>query len=227
MTPLPPAPWHTLRIDSVFHSPCTREYLLVAINAYSRLLEVEIVQSTSASTTIPKLVNVSLWHMAFLLSCAVTIDHHSQATCSRDTRRTTASSTEESLHCSHKPTLRWWSHSQKIYSLLMHTEGKKWAEHLHRFLLNYRTTPHTTTCQAPATLFINRQVRNKLPQLTPKVSDKQLKETDQKAETKMKNYADTRWRALSHCVCQLGAQFSFVSRSTTSSPHNMIHEPLK
>ena len=104
-----------------------------------------------------------------------------------------------------------------------HTEGKIWAEHLHRFLLNYRNTPHTTTGQAPATLLFNRKVRNKLPQLMPKVSNKQLRETDQKAKAKMKNYADTRWKA-KPSVCQLETQFLSASQNTTSSLHDMSHE---
>ena len=71
-------------------------------------------------------------------------------------------------------------------------------EQLHRFLLNYQTTPHTTTGQAPATLLFNRKVRNKLPQLVPKVSDKQLIERDRpesQSQDEDSNYAYTRRRA--------------------------------
>ena len=54
MSVLPPEPWHTLNIDFCAPFP-TGEYLLVVIDAYSRFPEVEIVTSTSARATIPKL----------------------------------------------------------------------------------------------------------------------------------------------------------------------------
>ena len=69
-----------------------------------------------------------------------------------------------------------------------HTEGKQWTKHLYKFLLNYRTTPHSTTGYAPPTLLFNRAVCNKLPQITPPKSsaNQQVKENDQKAKSKMK-----------------------------------------
>ena len=48
-----------------------------------------------------------------------------------------------------------------------HVESKTWKIYLYKFLLNYRTMPHSTTGFIPAELLfmINRNVRNKLPQL--------------------------------------------------------------
>ena len=54
MSPLPPEPWHTLHVDFCGPFP-TGEYLFVAIDAYSRFPEVEIINSTSSTATIPKL----------------------------------------------------------------------------------------------------------------------------------------------------------------------------
>jgi hypothetical protein len=54
MTEMPELPWRTVHID--FYGPLpSSEYLLVAVNRYSRFPEVEIVHSTRASTVIPKL----------------------------------------------------------------------------------------------------------------------------------------------------------------------------
>ena len=54
MTEIPELPWRTIHID--FYGPLpTSEYLLVAVDRYSRFPEVEIVHSTRASTVIPKL----------------------------------------------------------------------------------------------------------------------------------------------------------------------------
>lgn len=53
-TTMPKGPWETVHID--FYGPLpTGEYLLVAIDRYSRYPEVEVVRSTKASTVIPKL----------------------------------------------------------------------------------------------------------------------------------------------------------------------------
>ncbi len=54
MTEMPKGQWETLHLD--FYGPLpSGEYLLVAIDRYSRYPEVEIVRSTKASTVIPKL----------------------------------------------------------------------------------------------------------------------------------------------------------------------------
>ena len=79
------------------------------------------------------------------------------------------------------------------------TEGKNWKRHLSQFLLNYRATPHSTTGFAPAELLFGRKIQTKLPQLSS-VSDQseiQLKvqQNDDKAKTKMKEYADKNSKA--------------------------------
>ena len=80
-----------------------------------------------------------------------------------------------------------------------HVEGKQWTKHLHIFLLNYRTTPHTTTGYAPATLLFNRKVRNKLPSLEVHSSKHKVQEVvqrnDRRVKDKMKEYADKKRRA--------------------------------
>ena len=61
MNELPPEPWYTVHLD--FCSPFpTGEYVLVAIDAYSRFPEVEIIQSTSATVTISKLERIFSTH---------------------------------------------------------------------------------------------------------------------------------------------------------------------
>ena len=45
--------------------------------------------------------------------------------------------------------------------------GKDLQKALSSFLLTYRTTPHTTTHDTPAKLFLNRQLRTRLNLLLP------------------------------------------------------------
>ena len=41
-------------------------------------------------------------------------------------------------------------------------ENRPWQQELNRFLLQYRTTPHTTTSVPPAELLFSRTVKGKL-----------------------------------------------------------------
>ncbi|PFX23104.1 Uncharacterized protein K02A2.6 [Stylophora pistillata] len=49
-------------------------------------------------------------------------------------------------------------------------EGKKWKDELHKFLLAYRTTPHSSTGETPAFLMFGRKMKTKLPELRPNKS---------------------------------------------------------
>ena len=61
MSELPPEPWHTIHV-AIYGPFPTGEYLLVAIDAYSRFPIVEIVQTTSAKSTIVKLKKIFCTH---------------------------------------------------------------------------------------------------------------------------------------------------------------------
>ena len=56
MSPLPAAPWKEVSVD--FAEIPNKEYLLLITDDYSRYPVVEIVKSTAATTTIPKLDKV-------------------------------------------------------------------------------------------------------------------------------------------------------------------------
>ena len=57
MNELPSSPWHTVHLD--FRGPFpSKEYVLVAIDAYSHFPEVDIVALTSAQATTPKLERI-------------------------------------------------------------------------------------------------------------------------------------------------------------------------
>ena len=61
MNELPPKPSHTVHVDFCGLYP-NEEYLLVVIDAYSRLPEVEIMKSTSAVSTIAKFERIFATH---------------------------------------------------------------------------------------------------------------------------------------------------------------------
>ena len=103
-----------------------------------------------------------------------------------------------------------------------HVEGKTWRKHLYKFLLNYRTTPHSTTGFAPAELLFNRKVRNKLSQLpsghTYQLSDlgAKVKENDDRAKLKMKAYANA----------MVGAKTSSINIGDTVLARQRKHNKL-
>ena len=75
-------------------------------------------------------------------------------------------------------------------------EKRKWKQELKRFLLNYRTTPHSTTKIPPATLLFNRVVKGKLPMLSvnkyPGNRHNAAKINDAKPKDQSKQYADAK-----------------------------------
>ena len=77
-----------------------------------------------------------------------------------------------------------------------HLERRPWQQELSRFLLTYRSTPHSTTKVPPAQLLYNREMRGKLPLLprNHKVINRhrEAEENQIKAKDKGKEYADQR-----------------------------------
>ena len=71
-------------------------------------------------------------------------------------------------------------------------EHKNYRQELNRLLRNYRATPHSTTRIAPATSLFGRSMKTKLPELTTPCSDPEIRERDQTAKAKMKEYADNK-----------------------------------
>ena len=74
-----------------------------------------------------------------------------------------------------------------------HVEGRAWQQELCRFLLQYRTTPHTTTQVPPSELLFNRVIRGRLPVLNKnKFVNRHDEARENEAEKQVynKQYAD-------------------------------------
>ena len=82
-----------------------------------------------------------------------------------------------------------------------HAEGKNWREELNRFLLEYRSTPHSTTGKSPAELLFRRQLTTKMPELVDlekeeiEVSDQGVHDWDTQRKQSNKDYVDKRFHA--------------------------------
>ena len=71
-------------------------------------------------------------------------------------------------------------------------EQKNWKQEMYIFLRNYRATKHAALLKALAKILFSRNIKTRLPQMTRKSDDKQLRDTDKLKMEKMKTYADMR-----------------------------------
>ena len=74
------------------------------------------------------------------------------------------------------------------------SEGRDWQKELQKFLLGYRSTPHTTTGVSPAKLLFGREIRSKLPgeeELRSASNDTEVLDRDRERKQKGKDYGDS------------------------------------
>ena len=75
-------------------------------------------------------------------------------------------------------------------------EGRNLRLEVDRFLMMYRSTPHTTTGVSPAELLYRRNYRTLLPQLGESTSESEVKDRDAERKEKGKIYADKKRNAV-------------------------------
>lgn len=160
----------------------TGEYLLLVIDAYSRFPEMEIVHSTAGKGTIQKLDRIFATHGI----PAILKSDNGPPFFGEEFR----AQMEENGIKHQKITPLWPQANGEAESFKKpltkavrsaHAEGRDWKKELHRFLLNYRTTPHSSTAVSPAELLFNRKISMKLPEVG--------QANDSQAKQKMKEYA--------------------------------------
>ena len=75
----------------------------------------------------------------------------------------------------------------------MHAKGSSWEKDINKFLLAYRSTPHSVTGVTPAELMYNRKLRTKLPSFSLEsnvCNDEQIRDRDMKCKSRSKDYFD-------------------------------------
>ena len=163
MTDIPKGPWETLHLD--FYGPLpSGEYLLVAINRYSRFPEVEILKSTKASVVILKLDKIFATHG---IPTIVKTDNGPPFNGEEYSRylKTLGIKPQFSTPLWPQVNAEVERFMQPLGKALQtaRVENRPWQQELNRFLLQYRTTPHMTTSDPPAELLFNKTVKGKLP----------------------------------------------------------------
>ena len=154
MTEMPELPWRTIHID--FYGPLpTSEYLLVAVDRYSRFPEVEIIHSTRASTVIPKLERMFSVHGipdTIISDNEPPFNGHDFARCLK------------ALGIQAKFSTPYWPQGNTTVERFMQPlgkalktatlEGRPWKQELNHFLLQYRIIPHCTTGVPPQNCYL-------------------------------------------------------------------------
>ena len=167
-TPMSDHPWEHVKVDFCGPLP-SGHYLLVIIDCYSRFPEVEILQSTSCMKVIPKLDSIFARHG---IPVKLTSDNGPPF-----------QSQEFKQHMQHlgikhhHSTPLWPQGNSEVEAFnkplikaikAAHVENRPWQQEVYKFLLTYRSTPHSTTNVPPSQLLFNRQIRGTLPTLPRK-----------------------------------------------------------
>ena len=200
-TPLPNQPWEEVAVDLMGPLP-SGEHLLVLVDYYSRWMEVDVIRTTSSKTIIHCLDAQFARHG---LPKGLRTDNGSNLV---------SKEVEDYLNemgIEHRYTTPLWPRAngeveRQNRSLLKsmraaHAEGKNWREELNRFLLAYRSTPHSTTGKSPAELLFRRKLTSKMPELVNveeeevEVSDQAVRDRDTQRKQFNKDYVDKKFHA--------------------------------
>ena len=151
-TELPTQPWQDLAVDLLGPLP-TGEYLLVAVDYFSRFFEVAVTKSVTSGKMISCLEAMFATHG---LPLSIKTDNGPQFVSEEFEVYLKDNNIE------HRTSTPLWPQAngeveRQNRSLLKamriaHSEGRDWRKELQKFLLGYRSAPHTTTGVSPAKL---------------------------------------------------------------------------
>ena len=190
MSPLPQGPWQELSMDFCGPFP-NGDYLLVVTDDFGRYPEVEILRSTSAKAVIPHLDSIFARQG---IPNVVRTDNGTPFN-SEDFQKFATH-----FGFTHRRITPMWPRANGEAERLMRTlekairtaviEGKNWRQELFTFLRQYRATPHSTTGKSPSELLNGRKLKSTLPQIQRDLAPQEVRQTDAKRKTEMKEYAD-------------------------------------
>ena len=180
----PSRPWSRLHLD--FAGPFMNKMFLIIVDAYSKWIDVSVMNSTTSESTIAKLEQVFATHGL----CDMIVTDNGSAFTSAEfaafvhkygiKHRTTAPWHPSSNGCAERAVQNFKEGMKKIKSGSI-------QEKLNRFLFRYRITPQTTTGLAPCELLMKRKLKSRLdlvfPNIEEKVVEKQSKQKEHHDKT--------------------------------------------
>ena len=194
-TPLPRGPWQDLAVDLLGPLP-SGDSVLVVVDYFSRFYEIGVMRSTTSAKIIERLEEIFTTHG---LPVSVTSDNGPQF------RSDVFERYLEGRGVAHRKTTPLWPQAngeveRQNRSLLKRmriaqAEGKDWKDEVRKYLVAYRSTPHTTTGVSLAELLFGRKMRTKLPELREEMIASEVRDRDSGMKAKAKVYADKKRNA--------------------------------
>ena len=203
-TELPTEPWQDLAADLLGPLP-SGEYLFAVVDYYSRYFEVAVVKSVTSRKMIECLETMFSTHG---IPLSLKTDNGPQFISEE------FESYLEENDIEHRTSTPLWPQAngeieRQNRSLLKalriaQAERKNWRHELLKFLIAYRSTPHSTTGASPAKLLYGREIRTKTPDLQSGCqrinADSETRDRDSPAKQKGKDYADGKRNAQESCL---------------------------
>lgn len=222
---LPARPWEHLAIDFMGPLPSGHN-LLVVVDYYSRFIEVEIMKKIDSTETIRRLETM---FARFGAPVSMQTDNGPQFT-----------SQEFSQFCENnniqlKHTTPYWPQmngeverqNRSLLKRLTISQNEKgsWKEDLNKYLLMYRSTPHSTTLKTPSELMFNRTIRDKLPAIDRPLEllDEEMRDKDKEMKEKGRAYGDQRRNAKQNEIKK--GDKVILKRQTKSNKLATVFEP--
>ncbi|XP_059413408.1 uncharacterized protein K02A2.6-like [Carassius carassius] len=167
--PWPGAPWQRIHID--FAGPFEGRMFLVVVDAHSKWPEVHVMDSTTSSKTIQVLRGL---FSRYGIPETLVSDNGPQLTSDEFGSFLKANGVKHVRSAPFHPAtnglaerfVQTFKRSLKAYK-----EPISLQQRLDAFLLQYRNTPHSTTRETPAMLFLHRRLRTRLDLLKPSVAN--------------------------------------------------------
>ena len=200
MTETPSKPWENVAADFCGPYP-SGELILVVIDERTRYPEVEIVNNTSAESTIIAMEKMFATH-----GYPEKLKSDNGPPFKSHALREFF--TEKGI-THHRVTPRWpeanglAENFMKSVGKVIKTanmENKNWRRELFRFLANYRQTPHPNTGKSPRSLMFQREIRGKLPNMIQEEEKDDIKERDTAIKAKQKEKLDEKRRTKEHTI---------------------------
>ena len=199
-TNLPTGPWQYLAIDLLGPLPSGHS-ILVVIDYYSRYYEIAIMKDTTSEKIIDSLENIFLHHG---LPMCIRSDNGPQFTSEgfkqylKDINvkhlRTTP------LHPAANGEVERQNRSLMKRIRIAQAESLDWKQEIRKYLMAYRTKPHSVTGVSPAELLFKRKLRTKIPEVNFEeeenvVVEGEIRDKEMIMKHKNKTYIDEKRRA--------------------------------
>ena len=180
----PSRPWERIHVD--YAGPVRGRNFLILVNAHSKWADAIEMNSTTSAATIRKLRNL---FASYGLPVQLVSDNGPQFSSDEFASFLKSNGVKHITSAPYHPSSNGLTERfVKTFKKAMRNPDHPSAsfdQQLMSFLLSYRTTPHATTGETPASLFLLRSIRTRLDLLYPNV-----KETVLKKQAEQKGYHD-------------------------------------